>query len=58
MITHVNVTYTAYEKGTNIVISEGVYPVAGSNAWTAEQTVKAMFSGLDVIIRGSNFVRD
>jgi hypothetical protein len=58
MITHVNVSYTAYERGTNIVISEGVHPVAGSNAWTAEQTVKAMFSGLDVVIRGSNFVRD
>ena len=58
MITHVNVSYTAYEKGTNIVISEGVHPVAGSNAWTAEQTVKAMFSGLDVVIRGSNFVTD
>jgi hypothetical protein len=56
MITHVNVTYTAYEKGSNIVMAEGTIPVQGSNAWTAEQTVKAMFSGLDVIIRGSNFV--
>ena len=56
MITHVNVTYTAYEKGSSIVMAEGTIPVAGSNAWVAENTVKAMFSGLDVVIRGSNFV--
>jgi len=56
MITHVNVTYTAYEKGSSIVMSEGTIPVQGSNAWVAENTVKAMFSGLDVVIRGSNFV--
>jgi hypothetical protein len=54
MITHVNVTYTAYEKGTSNIVAEGTIPVQGSNAYQAENTVRAMFSGLEVCIRSSN----
>ena len=49
-----NVTYTAYEKGSSNVVSEGVMPVNTSTSYVAEQTVKAMFNGLDVIIRYTN----
>jgi len=45
------VTYTAYEKGSCMVVSEGVMPVHTSSSYQAEETVKAMFSGLEVIIR-------
>jgi len=48
------VTYTAYEKGSCMVASEGVMEINTSTSWQAEQTVKAMFSGLDVIIRYTN----
>ena len=48
------VTYTAYEKGSCMVASEGVMEITTSTSWQAEQTVKAMFSGLDVIIRYTN----
>jgi hypothetical protein len=48
------VTYTAYEKGTSNVLSEGTMPVNVSSFWEAEQTVKAMFNGLEVIIRYVN----
>jgi hypothetical protein len=50
----VYVTYTAYEKGSPNVVSEGVIPLYGCTTWQAEQTVKAMFSTLDVNIRSSN----
>jgi len=45
------VTYTAYEMGSCMVASEGVMELNTESSWQAEQTVKAMFSGLDVIIR-------
>ena len=48
------VTYTAYEKASCMVASEGVMEVNTESSWQAEQTVKAMFSGLDVIIRYTN----
>jgi len=48
------VTYTAYEKGSCMVASEGVIELDTTNSWLAEQTVKAMFSGLEVIIRYTN----
>jgi hypothetical protein len=48
------VTYTAYEKGGCMVASEGVIEVNTESSWQAEQTVKAVFSGLDVIIRYTN----
>lgn len=46
-----NVTYTAYEKGSSMVVSEGTMPINTSSAYLAEQTVKAMFSNTDIIIR-------
>jgi hypothetical protein len=46
-----NVTYTAYEKGTSNVVSEGTMPINTSSAYLAEETVKAMFNGTEVIIR-------
>jgi hypothetical protein len=45
------VTYTAYEKGSCMVVSEGVMEISTESSWQAEQTVKAIFSGLEVIIR-------
>jgi hypothetical protein len=46
-----DVTYTAYEKGTNYIVSEGTMPVRTSSAYMAEQTVKSMFSSTELIIR-------
>ena len=48
------VTYTAYEKGSCMVASEGVMEINTSSAYLAEQSVKAIFAGLDVIIRYTN----
>ena len=48
------VTYTAYKKGSCMVASEGVIELDTTSSWQAEQTVKAMFSGLEVIIRYTN----
>lgn len=48
------VTYTAYEKGSCMVISEGVMEINTSSAYLAEQSVKAIFFGLDVIVRYTN----
>ena len=48
------VTYTAYEPGTSNVLSEGTLTVPTTNCWVAEQTVKAMFSSLEVCIRHSH----
>lgn len=53
MSNYVNVTYTAYEPGTGNVMAEGTMPIPGSNCWVAENTVRAMFSSLEVIIRSS-----
>lgn len=58
MANRVEVTYTAYERGTSNVISEGTVPIPGSNCWTAEETIKAMFTGLDVVIRTSRVAND
>jgi len=49
-----NVTYTAYRPGSGEVISEGVMPIQTSSAYLAEQAVKAMFNGAEVIIRYTN----
>ena len=56
MTAHVNVTYTAYEQGTSLVMAEGTIPIQGSNAFVAENTVRAMFNGLEVCIRSSTVV--
>jgi len=48
------VHYTAYEKGSCMVVSEGVMAVNIDSAYMAEQTVKSIFNGLDVIIRYTN----
>lgn len=53
---HVDVTYTAYEPGTGNVMAEGTIPIPGSDCWLAESTVRAMFSSLEVIIRGSRII--
>jgi len=48
------VTYTAYEKGSCMVASEGVMEVNTESSWQAEQTVKAILNGLEVVIRYTN----
>ena len=48
------VTYTAYEKGSCMVASEGVMETNTQTSWQAEQTVKAIFKGLEVVIRYTN----
>lgn len=48
------VTYTAYEKNGNLVVSEGMIEINTSTSYQAEQAVKAMFINLDVIIRYTN----
>ena len=47
-------TYTAYEKGSCMVGSEGIMEVNTESSWQAEQTVKAIFKGLEVVIRYTN----
>jgi hypothetical protein len=46
-----NVTYTVYYPGSSTILSEGTMPVNVTSASQAEDTVKAMFHGNDVIIR-------
>ena len=48
------VTYTAYEKGSCMVVSEGTMSINTESSYMAEQTVKSIFNGLDVIIRYTN----
>ena len=48
------VTYTAYEKGSCMVASEGVMEINTESFWQAEQTVKAIFNGLEVVIKYTN----
>ena len=48
------VCYTAYEKGSCMVVSEGTMVINTESAYMAEQTVKSIFNGLDVIIRYTN----
>jgi hypothetical protein len=50
-MTTYNVTYTAYRPGSSEVISEGTMPLNVDSSYQAEQTVKAMFSNLEVIVR-------
>jgi hypothetical protein len=45
------VTYTAYAKGSSTVASEGTMTINAESAYMAEQTLKAIFAGLEVIIR-------
>jgi hypothetical protein len=49
-----NVTYSAYHPGSTEVISEGTMPIHTTSFYLAEETVKAMFSGAEVIIRYTN----
>jgi len=49
-----NVTYSAYHPGSTEVISEGTMPIHTTSFYLAEQAVKAMFSGAEVIIRYTN----
>jgi hypothetical protein len=46
-----NVTYTAYEKNSSVVVSEGTMPVHADSSFVAESTVKAMFMNTNLIIR-------
>lgn len=48
------VTYTAYEKNSCMVVSEGTMEINTSSAYQAEQAVKAIFNSLDVVIRYTN----
>ena len=48
------VTYTAYEKGNSTLASEGTMTINAESAYLAEQTLRAIFAGLDVIIRYTN----
>lgn len=48
------VNYTACEKNSCMVVSEGTMEINTSSAYQAEQAVKAIFNGLDVIIRYTN----
>ena len=48
------VTYSAYVKDSCMVASEGTMEVNTESAYLAEQAVKAIFSGLDLIIRYTN----
>ena len=46
-----NVTYTAYEMNSSVVVSEGTMPVHADSSYMAENTVKAMFMNTNLIIR-------
>ena len=48
------VTYSAYAKGSSTVASEGAMTINAESAYMAEQTLKAIFAGLEVIIRYTN----
>ncbi len=48
------VTYTVYEKNSCMVVSEGAMEINTSTAYQAEQAVKAIFNGLDVVVRYTN----
>ena len=48
------VSYSAYEKGSSTVASEGTMAINAESAYMAEQTLKAIFAGLEVIIRYTN----
>lgn len=46
-----NVTYSAYKPNSGQVVSEGTMPVNTSQSNLAEQTVRSMFPGCEVMIR-------
>jgi len=48
------VTYTAYEKGGCMMASEGIMEIKTQTSWQAERAVKAIFKGLEVVIRYTN----
>ena len=48
------VTYSAYEKDSSTVASEGTMAINAESAYMAEQTLKAIFNGLEVLIRYTN----
>jgi hypothetical protein len=48
------VTYTAYRPGSTEVVSEGTMPIHTTSFYLAEETVKAMFTGSEVVIRYTN----
>jgi hypothetical protein len=45
------VTYTAYEKNSSTVLAEGTMQIQANQASQAENVVKSMFQGSDVLIR-------
>jgi hypothetical protein len=45
------VSYTAYEKNSNTVLAEGTMQIQANQASQAENVVKSMFQGNEVIIR-------
>ena len=45
------VSYTAYEKNSSTVLAEGTMQIQANQAGQAENVVKSMFQGSDVIIR-------
>lgn len=51
------VTYTAYQKGSSAVVTEGTIPVQTSSSINAGEAVRAMYPGLDVVIRDTRTVR-
>jgi len=45
------VSYTAYEKNSTVVLAEGTMQIQANQGSQAENVVKSMFQGSDVIIR-------
>jgi hypothetical protein len=52
-MTVINVTYTVYYPGSSSILSEGTMPINTTSSSQAEDTVKAMFRGNDVVIHYS-----
>ena len=50
------VTYTAYQPGSSAIVTEGVMPVQTQSSINAAEAVRAMYPGLDVVIRSTNTV--
>jgi len=49
----VYVSFTAYRPGTTEIITEGRIPVQSISSVTAQEVVRAMYPGLDVVIRST-----
>lgn len=45
------VSYIVYEKDNRFVLAEGTMQIQANQAYEAENVVKSMFQGSDVIIR-------